>query len=538
MEDHQLLSVPKGGFLMRPPLWHPPVDLSTAEHAISKRSRRAKLFVFLRQHRHTLFAEPFQQELLTLYKDQPQGHPPVPPAQLALATLLQAYTQASDDEVIEATTMDRRWQLVLDCLDCDTPPFSKGTLVAFRQRLIAQEMDRRLVERTLEIAAASGSFGPRQLRAALDSSPLWGAGRVEDTYNLLGHALRKAVGVIARQQGRGLPEVAAEAGAPLVAGASVKAALELDWDDPRAQPQALTLLLDALHAVEQWLDTQPLEDETASRAGASLAVAQQVCAQDLTTAPDGTPALRHGVAEDRRISVEDAEMRHGRKSRSLLIDGYKRHVLRDLDSGLIVAVGVTPANVPEASVTDAIATDLAAQQSTLKALHIDRAYLASPLVQQRPAELAIFCKAWPVRQGPYFPKSAFHLDWERHELRCPGGETMPLEPGGVVNFPAATCTHCALRSRCTTSTSGRSIRIHPDEALLQELRDRQQTPQGRAKLRERVAVEHILAHVGRWQGRRARYRGVRKNVFDLRRCAVVHNLHGLARLTEPLQQAA
>jgi len=63
---------------------------------------------------------------------------------------------------------------------------------------------------------------------------------------------------------------------------------------------------------------------------------------------------------------------------------------------------------------------------------------------------------------------------------------------------------------------------------LQELRQRQQTPQGRAQLRERVAVEHALAHIGHWQGRRARYRGVRKNVFDLRRCAVIHNLHVLA----------
>ena len=115
---------------------------------------------------------------------------------------------------------------------------------------------------------------------------------------------------------------------------------------------------------------------------------------------------------------------------------------------------------------------------------------------------------------------------------------MPFEPAGVVKFPAATCAHCALRARWTTSTSGRSLSMHPDEALLQELRERQQTPQGRAKLRERVAVEHALAHVGRWQGRRARYRGVRKNVFDLRRCAVVHNLHVLARLTEPKQQAA
>ena len=211
---------------MRPPLWHPPIELSTAEQAIIKRIRRAKLFVFLRQHRHTLFSDPFQEELATLYKDQPQGHPPVPPAQLALATLLQAYTGVSDDEVIEATTMDRRWQLVLDCLDCDTPPFSKGTLVTFRHRLITQQMDRRLLERTLELAAASGGFGARQLRAALDSSPLWGAGRVEDTYNLLGHALRKALGVIARQQGRGLSAVARRRGCPWSLLRAIKAALD------------------------------------------------------------------------------------------------------------------------------------------------------------------------------------------------------------------------------------------------------------------------------------------------------------------------
>jgi hypothetical protein len=538
MGDHHLLAVSKGGLPMRPPLWHPPVELSTAEHVIIKRIRRAKLCVFLRQHRHTLFADPLQQELLTLYKDQPQGQPPVPPAQLALATLLQAYTQVSDDEGIEATLMDRRWQLVLDCLDCDTPPFRQGTRVAFRQRLIAQQLDRRLLERTVEIAAASGAFGPRQLRAALDSSPLWGAGRVEDPYNVLGHALRQALGVIARQQGRGLREIAEEARASLVAGASLQAALALDWDDPGARQQALTMILDSLTAVAQWLDTQPVQEETTARAVASRAGAKQVCPQDRTTAPDGTPTLRQGVAEERRMSVEDAEMRHGRKSRSLLIDGYKRHVLRDLDSRLIVAVGVTPANAPEASVTDAIAADVAAQQCTLRELPLDRAYLARTLVQQRSETLTMFCKAWPVHPGPYFSKNAFHLDWEQHTLQCPGGACMPFVPGEVVKFPAATCARCAWRERCTTSASGRSVTIHPDEALLQELRERQQTPQGRAKLRERVAAEHALAHVGRWQGRRARYRGVRKNVFDLRRCAVVHNLHVLARLIEPQQQAA
>ena len=64
------------------------------------------------------------------------------------------------------------------------------------------------------------------------------------------------------------------------------------------------------------------------------------------------------------------------------------------------------------------------------------------------------------------------------------------------------------------------------------------TPQGRAKLRERVAVEHALAHIGAWQGKRARYRTLRKNLFDLRRMAVVHNLHILARLPQLPSQAA
>jgi hypothetical protein len=179
---------------MRPAQWYPPVEPSVAEQAIIKRIRRAKLFVFLREQRHELFSEVFQAELGTLSQESSLGHPPIPPAQLALATILQAYTGASDDEVIEATTMDRRWQLVLDCLDCTEPPFSKGTLVGFRQRLMATEMDRRLIERTVELAAQKGSFGSRQLRAALDSSPLWGASRVEDTYNLLGHAPRQGTG--------------------------------------------------------------------------------------------------------------------------------------------------------------------------------------------------------------------------------------------------------------------------------------------------------------------------------------------------------
>src|SRR5215831_16916457 len=189
-----------GRLLMRPVVWRPPVEPSAAEQAVIKAVRRARLFVFLREHRHELFDEGFQARLAAAYVASPKGQPPVPPARLALATILQAYFGVSDDEVIEAMVMDRRWQLALDCLDAAKPPFSKGTLVGFRKRLIAHDLDRALIDRTVELAQSTKGFGAQALRAALDSSPLWGAGRVEDTINLMGHALHKALGVIAVSQ--------------------------------------------------------------------------------------------------------------------------------------------------------------------------------------------------------------------------------------------------------------------------------------------------------------------------------------------------
>jgi transposase len=266
---------------------------------------------------------------------------------------------------------------------------------------------------------------------------------------------------------------------------------------------------------------------------ANRAAAAQVRAQDVETTAAGLPSLRRGVSRDRRISMEDDAMRHGRKSRHVRIDGYKRHVLHDLDSGLIRALGLTAANVPEARVTTDLEADLQAQRLSLgdvSELHLDRAYLSSRWVRERPATLASYCKAWPVRSGERFPKTAFTLDWQQQTLQCPNQVRLPFELGGTVHFPAAICAACPLQPRCTTSLRGRSVHLHPDERLLAELRERQHTPLGRAKLRERIAVEHPLAQVGHRQGRRARYRGLRKNLFDLRRCAVVDNFHLVSHL--------
>src|SRR5262249_2466889 len=62
---------------------------------------------------------------------------------------------------------------------------------------------------------------------------------------------------------------------------------------------------------------------------------------------------------------------------------------------------------------------------------IDRGYLSSRLVRERSPDLAIYCKAWPVRNGDRFPKTVFALDWQRQMLRCPQDVLMPFVPDEV-----------------------------------------------------------------------------------------------------------
>jgi Transposase domain (DUF772) len=214
--------------------WAVPIALSAQERQVVNRLHRiGKFYVFLREIRHDLFDASFEAALAKAYK-KPRGTVPIPPALLAMVTLLQAYDQIGDADAVVTASMDKRWQLVLGTLGEDTAPFSQGALVAFRARLITHELDRTLVSRTVALAKASGKFGWQHLQAALDSSPLIGAGRVEDTWNLLGRAMYQLVGLASQVTGLAPDVISQTAGVMLLGHSSLKAALDCDWDDPQA----------------------------------------------------------------------------------------------------------------------------------------------------------------------------------------------------------------------------------------------------------------------------------------------------------------
>jgi IS5 family transposase len=529
----------------------------TPSHVLTEREERLlqfagksrKLLVFLCRRRLELFDGPFQDELASMYRDTGQGQEPSPPARLAMALLLQGYLQVSDKEAVVLSATDKRWRLVLGlALDEDVPAFSQGALQQFRERLIRFDLDGRLLARTVELAKSTREFDfkklPKTLRLAVDSRPFEGAGRVEDTFNLLGHAGKKILHSVATFFGTDASEIGEQARTRLLLGDSVKAELDIDWNDPEQKREALNDLCQELDRLCAWVGRHvPAEVVEATPLSRYLEALTQVKAQDVEPASDGGVQLVQGVAPDRRVSIEDADMRHGRKSKSKRFNGYKQHLATDLDSELIPAVAVTPANRPEEEAMPLLQEELAAQGYQPDELHIDRAFVNSTLaeeVEQRGGE--VVAKPWRganVQPG-LFGKKDFEIDVRNATVTCPAGQVEAFEPGQTVEFDPEACGVCPLRAQCTKAASGRgrTVTMGDNEALQRRLRGQQRTRPGRARLRQRVGVEHRLAHLANRQGPKARYRGLRKNTYDLRRMAAIQNLEVIHRRVEGYHRRA
>ena len=128
----------------------------------------------------------------------------------------------------------------------------------------------------------------------------------------------------------------------------------------------------------------------------------------------------------------------------------------------------------------------------------------------------------PVRRGP-----------GRGTVTCPAGQIAVIVSiaagGGRASF-RPWCGACPLRSACTASRRGRTIAIHPHEAVLQRARAAQRDPAWQQRYRTvRPTVERKISHFTRraWGGRQARTRGLTRVTTDLVTRAGALNCEGL-----------
>ena len=454
-----------------------------------------------------------------------RGRPSIPPSLLMRAVLLQLRDDASDREAARRAAKDLDWKRALG-LEADVVPFHHTTLSVFRSRLLVNDADERVLRVTLERAVAAGLF-PKRVLGIVDSTGVMGAAAVADTYELIRQAIAKVIGAAGGADA--MPKRLRRQAKGVVAGKA-----RVDWADATARRGELGRLV----SIARQVLAATAEVEALGEARALL---ERIIDQDVDETPDDEagPVIRRGVATDRVISVVDPDMRHGRKSPSKRVDGYKAHVLTDHDNELILGVATTAANVADGPQAAPLVEGAHRAGVPVREVLGDTAYGDG---DTRTAVEAVGARVTAKTQPPAstgrFIKTDFVIDADKLTATCPAGHTTTDTGWGrdhkrrrvpVLRF-GDRCTSCALRNRCTTNIAGRSITFNFHEHRLQAARAEQDRPHTRRKLRRRSLVERKLAELKMHGIGKARYRGQRKALLQLRLTAGLVNLKKLFTL--------
>jgi transposase len=525
----------------------PQRGLFEADHMYLRFVGEDTFYGFLARHRGELFRD---EDFAEFYSPD-WGRPSVPPSLLATALLLQTHDRVSDEEAKARADYDLRWKVALG-VEVDARPFAKSTLQLFRAQLVLKEKMRAVFQRSLEYALQSGYLKKRKLRAVLDTTYILGRGAVKDTYNLLADSMRQLLRALAQVEGCDLAVWATEHGYERYMASSIKGEAHVDWGNELSRNEFLKgIVTDAdrlLGLADKALASLVEGEQGREQIQEAAELMKQLISQDVERHESGV-SLKEGVARDRVVSVHDPEMRHGRKSSSKRFDGHKAAVAVDAESQLITAVEVLPGNAAD----NKQALELVEDSEKSTGLEVeeaigDCAYGDGRTRQEfADADRRLVAKVPSRGCRDQISKDAFRINLEEMSCTCPAGQTTRTlirqgywqdrhgqhHPDQAFVFDADVCSLCPLRSTCVKAKGhkGRTIRLHPQERLLQEARALQQSPAFQEYRQVRQAAEHRLGRLVQLGIRQARYFGRRKTLFQLLMAATVANLTLVATKT-------
>ena len=527
------------------------VGMFQADYLYLDHVGRQTFYGFLAQHRGEIFRD---EDFGSLYCLD-NGRNSVPPSLLATAVLLQTYDGVTDEGAVKRANFDICWKVALG-VGIEDRPFAKSTLQLFRAQLVLHDGARAMFQKSLAFALETGYLKGRKIKAVLDTSYILGRGAVKDTYNLLADGIGKLIGTLAALSASEPRAWAQGHGLARYYGSSIKGEASVEWGDERARRVFLSgVVADAdrlLAEARETVATYPRGSDTEQRIAQAAALLSQLLCQDVERRTDGA-ALKDGVAPDRIVSVHDPEMRHGRKSKKKRFDGHKAAVAVDPETQLITAAVVLPGNAPDANQALELVEQAEANTSAKVEETIGDCAYGDGVTRQAfvDAGRELVAKVPGSRNGQYFPKEDFTIDTAARTCQCPAGHVTSASPRGrrkdrtgrvqarwTFEFGKRVCGVCPLRPTCVAAGpgKGRTVSLHPQEALLQKARELQASPEYGRYRKERQVAEHRLARVVQLGMRQARYFGRLKTLFQLFLAATVANLTLVAVKTGLMRQ--
>jgi transposase len=467
-------------------------------------------------------------ELGAIYTDEDfgdlypeRGQPALSPWRLALVTLLQYADDLTDRQAAEAVRTRLDWKYLLG-LELGDPGFDQSVLSEFRQRLLEQGAESRLLDKLLQVCRERGWLKAGG-KMRTDATHVLAAVRSLHHLETAGETVRAALEELAqvasdwlvswmpqewfkryegRMDSRRLPKREAE---------RRQLAEQIGRDGAR--------LLGALAQADTPASAQEL---------ASVQVLRQVWPQYYEER-EGQVYWRDSPAQGAQetiVSPYDTDARLAQK-RDTAWCGYKVHLTETCEPDLpelIVQVKTTLAPRPDVKETLELERELAQRQLLPEEHLLDGGYLESEVLVKHPPGLRIvgpvpLDTSWQAHEGKGYAVAHFQIDWPGRTVRCPQGHQSqswrerPEREGQIqVSFATAVCQACPVRTECTRGQH-RDLQLQPQVQMeaLQQQRAVQQTAEFRQSYALRSGVEATISQAVRCLPlRQSRYRGMAK----------------------------
>lgn len=457
------------------------------------------------------------------------------PLMLTAMLLLQFRYDVSDRELVERCWRDLGWRHAIGLEHGKRPP-SVRTVQRFREKILAIKGDNFLHRLSLELAVSDGLIDDVTLQTQ-DSTNTDCRGAVIDTFNLVATGIGQVIRTVASCLGRRAEELAEQWGLQRYLARSIKGQVDIDWNDEAARNALLTEeIRDADRLPKLVVE---LHVQLPSTVEVALALLAQVAHQDVEELDDGTFQIARGTTPGRVISITDPEARHGRKSSSKVIKGFKTHVQGTIDSQFVTGIVMTDASVHDSKPSP----DLIKQSESygLKPDEVvdDAAYGTGANIREcKKLGVDVLTKQGAPSNRGSLPKRDFDIDLERMEVRCPAGETSRRctfvkaatnseQRVPKFHFDKATCQACELREQCCGATAkggNRTIKLSEYEPELQRIKAFNASGRATRVLRSRSAVERLIAHLVKMGMRHARFFGLHKTQLQAFMVAAAYNV--------------
>ena len=269
-----------------------------------------------------------------------------------------------------------------------------------------------------------------------------------------------------------------------------------------------------------------------------VGVLKRILNDNTQAGPDGN--LKERLYREKRgdmlVSPIDEDARFGAKSATKKFMGYKANVTESVESRFITNIKAMPGNRPDGETAVETVVEAQARHGFVPPKVIgDTAYSDGEyrkLLKEKGVELVAPLREANNRTKAIFPKSMFKYDEASGTLTCPQGVVTKaswvdhLRDIRTFHFPMSKCNVCPVQKQCTRTKEGRrTVGIGPSNAELRAAEIYNATPEFKADMKLRPAIEGKLSELKRYHGlTRARFRGLVKLGLQCYFTAVVVNI--------------